>query len=587
MKNLIKLFKYLKSYILYAILAVVFMFVEVLAGLYIPYLMARIVDDALPSGDLVLLRNIALIMLLMALGTIVAGLINNYCAQYISQHATANLRLDLFKKIQKLSFINIDKFKTGRLITSSTNDVSQIQNFFMFLFRAIIRGPIMLVGGLILAIKTSLELSAIYIVIIPLLIIGIGIIMKKALPLFTKVQERVDALNNTVLENVNSPRVIKSFVNMAYENKRFQEKNEDYRNVATEANKIIAYAMPVITIIINLGIAGILYLSAGLIESGVLVTNGLADAGIIIAFFNYTMQILMGLLMLAMMLIFVSRAEASARRINEIFDEKIDLDNSNNAIKDFKLSGEIEFKNVDFSYTKEGNNVLNNISFIINKGETIGIIGSTGSGKSSLVQLIPRLYDVKSGEVLLDGYNVKELDVKSLRQQVSMTTQKPILFSGTIKSNIIQGNERASVDEVEESAINAAAKEFIDNLDEGFSSEVQKKGNNFSGGQKQRLSLARAFIRKPAILILDDTTSALDANSEEIVKKNIKKLGKDTTTLIISQKISTIMDADKILVLDNYGNLDGFAPHNELLENSKVYKEIYNSQFSIGGVVNE
>ncbi|MBS4539033.1 ABC transporter ATP-binding protein [Clostridium sp. D2Q-11] len=587
MKNLIKLFKYLKSYTIYALLAVIFMFVEVLAGLYIPYLMARIIDDALPSGDLILLRNTALIMILMAFGTILAGLVNNYCAQYISQYATANLRLDLFKKIQGLSFINVDKFKTGRLITSSTNDILQIQNFFMFLFRAIIRGPIMLVGGLILAIKTSVELSAIYIIIIPLLIIGISIIMTKALPLFTKVQEKVDALNNTVLENVNSPRVIKSFVSMSYENKRFAEKNEDYRKTSTQANKTIAYAMPIITIIINLGIAGILYLSAGLIENGILVTDGLADAGIIIAFFNYTMQILMGLLMLAMMLIFVSRAEASAKRINEIIEEEVDLTNSSNPIKDFKLTGDIEFRNVDFSYTQDGNNVLNDISFKVKRGETIGIIGSTGSGKSSLVQLIPRLYDVRSGEILLDGYNIKRLDIKSLRGQISMATQKPILFSGTIKSNILQGNQDATKEELESSANNAASIDFIDNLDDRFDAEVQKKGNNFSGGQKQRLSLARAFIKNPAILILDDTTSALDANSEEIVKKNIKELGKRTTTLIISQKVSTIMDADKILVMDNYGSLDGFDHHYKLLEKSKVYKEIYNSQFGVGGVENE
>ncbi|MBS4534998.1 ABC transporter ATP-binding protein [Clostridium sp. D2Q-14] len=586
MKNLRNLFKYMKQYSIYAVLAILFMFFEVLAGLYLPYLMTEIVDYALPIGDLGLLRKTALIMMVIALGSIIAGLINNYCAQYIAQYATANLRSDLFKKIQSLSFRNVDKFKTGRLITSSTNDMLQIQNFFMFLFKGIIRGPIMLLGGLILAIKTSLELSSIYIVIMPLLIIGISIIMKKALPLFTEVQERVDALNDVALENVNSPRVIKSFVNMKYENKRFTEKNEDYRVTSTKANKIIAYAMPAINIIVNLGIAGILYLSAGLIENGTLVNNGLADAGKIMAFFNYNMQILMGLLMLAMMLIFVSRAEASAKRVNEIFKEKIDLTNSDDSIKKFNLTGDIEFRNVDFSYVKDGNNVLNNISFKINKGETIGIIGSTGSGKSSLVKLIPRLYDVSSGEILLDSYNIKDLDIKSLREQISMATQTPVLFSGTVKSNLIQGNEDASIEDLEEASSNAVAKEFIDKLDDKFDSKVQKKGNNFSGGQKQRLSLARAFIKKPSILILDDTTSALDANSEEMVKKNIKKLGKETTTLMISQKISTIMDADKIVVLDNYGNLDGFATHNELLEKSNVYKEIYNSQFG-GDVVNE
>lgn len=586
MKNLIKLFSYLKSYPIYAILAILFMFVEVLAGLYIPFLMSKIIDEALPTGNLELLKNITFMMMLMALGTIIAGLVNNYSAQYISQYATANLRLDLFKKIQRLSFQNVDKFKSGRLITSSTNDILQIQNFFMFLFKGIIRGPIMLVGGLILAINTSKELSIIYVLIIPLLIIGISMIMKKALPLFTTVQEKLDALNTTIRENVNSPRVIKSFVNMAYENKRFNKKNEDYREVATKANKTIAFAMPVITIILNLGIAGVLYLSAGFIENGILVRDGVAEAGVIMAFFNYTMQILMGLIMLAMMLLFVSRAEVSAKRINEIMEEKIDLTNKKDAIKGFHLKGTIEFKNVYFSYTKDGNCVLNDISFKINRGETIGIIGSTGSGKSSLVQLIPRLYDVRKGEILLDGYNVKDLDIKALRDQISMTTQTPILFSGTIKSNILQGNENASTDDLNHAAQNAEAKEFIDNLGDKFESEVKKKGNNFSGGQKQRMSLVRAFIKKPAILILDDTTSALDANSEAKVKGNIKKIGGNTTTLIISQKISTIINANKILVLDNYGNLDGFGSHNELLEKSEVYREIYHSQLGLGGEMN-
>ncbi|WP_432664343.1 ABC transporter ATP-binding protein [Wukongibacter baidiensis] len=587
MKNLLRLSNYIKKYSMYSLLAIISMFVEVVAGLYIPFLMTKIIDEALPSGDLNLLRNTALMMIFMALGTIIAGLINNYCAQYIAQYATANLRLDLFKKIQTLSFVNVDKFKTGRLITSSTNDMLQIKTLFMLMFRSIIRGPLMLIGGLILAIRTSMNLSGIYLIIIPALIIGIGIIMAKALPKFTQVQKELDDVNNIVLESVNAPRVIKSFVNMEYENKRFTEKNENYRKISTSANKIIAFAMPVITIVVNLGIASILFLSASLIEKGILVSNGVADAGIIMAFFNYTMQILMGLLMLAMMLIFVSRAEVSAKRVNEIFDEISDLTNSPWAIKDFKLTGKVEFRNVDFSYSRDGNNVLSDISFKVEPGETIGIIGSTGTGKSTLVQLLPRLYDAKNGEVLLDGHNVKDLDIESLREQVSMASQKPIIFSGSIKSNILQGNENASYEEIREASKRAAALEFIEKLEKQFDSEVHQKGANLSGGQKQRLSLTRAFIRKPAIMILDDVTSAVDAKSEEQIKSNIEKLSKNMTTFIISQKISTIIDADKIIVLNNYGKLDGFGTHDEMLKSSKVYQEIYNSQFGIGGSVNE
>ncbi|WP_432409006.1 ABC transporter ATP-binding protein [Wukongibacter sp. M2B1] len=587
MKNLLSLSKYIKKYSMYSLIAIISMFVEVVAGLYIPFLMTKIIDKALPLGDLDLLRNTALMMLFMSLGTIIAGLVNNYCAQYIAQYATANLRLDLFKKIQTLSFANVDKFKTGRLITSATNDMLQIKTLFMLMFRAIIRGPLMLIGGLILAIRTSVNLSGIYLFIIPALVIGVIIVMTKALPKFTQVQKELDDVNNIVLESVSAPRVIKSFVNMEYENKRFTEKNENYRKISTSANKIIAFAMPVITIIVNLGIASILFLSARLIEKDILVSNGVADAGIIMAFFNYTMQILMGLIMLAMMLIFVSRAEVSAKRVNEIFDEISDLTNSLWAIKDFKLTGKVEFKNVDFSYSQDGNNVLSDISFKVDAGETIGIIGSTGTGKSTLVQLLPRLYDVKKGEVLLDGYNVKDLDIRTLREQVSMATQKPIIFSGSIRSNILQGNEEASEDDIIEASKRAAALEFIEVLDKKFDSEVHQKGANLSGGQKQRLSLTRAFIRKPVIMILDDVTSAVDAKSEEEIKSNMEKLSKDMTTFIISQKISTIIDADKIVVLNNNGKLDGFGTHDEMLKSSKVYQEIYKSQFGIGGSVNE
>lgn len=587
MKNILSLSKYLKKYNVFSFLAVISMFISVLAGLYIPYLMTKIIDDALPTGDFTLLRNTAISMLLVAFAALIAGLINNYFGQYISQYASADLRLDLFKKIQTLSFNNVDKFKTGRLITSSTNDILQIRTFFMLLFRAIIRGPIMLIGGLIMAIYTSAQLSSVYLFILPALVVGIVILMKRVLPKFTQVQKELDSLNSVVLENVNAPRVIKSFVNMKYENERFTEKNENYRRIATSANKTISFAMPLITIVLNVGIAGILYLSATLIENGVLVSDGLADAGIIMAFFSYTMQVLMGLLMLAMMLIFVSRAEASAKRIKEIFDEKVDLTNSQNAVTDFQLTGEVEFRNVSFSYGDEGNDVIKEISFKVKSGETVGIIGSTGSGKSTLVQLIPRLYDVSRGEILLDGYNVKDLDIKTLRNQVSMTTQKPIIFSGSIKSNILQGNGSAAKEDIRNASENAAAYEFIEKLEDEFDHEVHQKGANLSGGQKQRLSLARAFIRKPSIMILDDTTSAVDAKSEEKILKNLKKLGDNVTTFIISQKISTILEADKIIVLDNHGNLDGFAAHKELLESSTVYKEIYNSQLGIGGSNNE
>lgn len=589
MNSLLSLTKYMFKYWKHVVVSLAMMFTQVGVGFLIPKTMIDIIDIALPENDSSLLVEKSLIMIGLALIGLGASLVNNYTSQYVSQFASADLRLDLFKKIQELSFKNIDKFKTSRLITSSTNDVVRVQNYYGMLLRIIVRAPFMIIFGLYLALTTSKQLSTVYAVSMPLLITVIIVLIILGLPKFKKVQKTLDGLNNVVLENANAPRVIKSFVTTKHENDRFEEANEAYRSVNTSAEKIMAFAEPAILFIFNASIAGLLFLGAYYINQGDLVstTTGLPQIGVLMAFNNYSMQILFGLMMFAMMMIFIARAEVSARRIKEIMDEEIDLTNSDNAITDFELSGKVEFNNVSFGYGDDGNRVIEAISFIINPGETVGIVGSTGSGKTSLVNLIPRLYDNCEGEVLLDGMNVKDLDIHTLRKQIGFVTQKATIFSGSIGTNILQGNKKANYDETVKASKQAIAYEFIKEYDDIFNHEIQQKGSNLSGGQKQRLSLARAFIKKPKIMILDDSTSAVDAKSEELLLKSISDLGNDMTTLVISQKVSTVRDMDKIIVLNNQGNLDGFGTHDELLKTSEVYKEIADSQLDLGGEDNE
>ncbi|QVK20772.1 ABC transporter ATP-binding protein [Mycoplasmatota bacterium] len=589
MKNIVRLTRGIWEHKLVVFMGFFTMFINVLFELIIPYQMTTIVDEALPSGDMRLLRNTAIIMLLVAFGALIASLINNYCAQWISQTVSARMRNKLFTKIQSLSMKNIDEFRTGRLITNCTNDVTQVRMFIMMLFRIISRAPLMLIGGLIMAIYTSKELANIFWFLLPLLLVILIIIINKAFPLFEKVQKKLDGVNTVVHENVNSPRVVKSFVNMEFEEKRFNVENDGYREIATKANRIFATLFPAIMIVTNIGFAGIMFLGAKLIENGTLVSiiDGVQvpNAGVIIAFFSYTMNIMFALIMAAMVMVFLSRAEVSAKRINEVLDAKVDLLNPEDSVQS-DIKGNIIFDNVSFGYSNEGNQVLNNISFKITAGEKVGIIGSTGSGKSTLVNLIPRLYDVTKGKLLIDGVSVSNYDIETLRNSIGLVTQKPHVFSGNFITNIRQGRETSSLGDIKEASKIALAEEYILDKDDKYEEAVNQGGSNLSGGQKQRLSLARALVRKPKILILDDSTSALDANSEQTVMEGIEDNFSDSTVLIISQKVSTIIDADKIIVLDNYGNLDGFGDHYTLLKTSKVYKEIYDSQYGIGGVYN-
>ncbi|PAT02305.1 hypothetical protein CI105_02890 [Candidatus Izimaplasma bacterium ZiA1] len=589
MSSLMYLIKYAVKFKKQMVLSMLMMLIQVTVGFVIPLITANIIDVNFKEGNITGLIINSLLMLLVALVGLGASIINNYNSQYVAQYASAELRSDLFIKIQSLSFKNVDKFKTSRLITSSTNDVLRIQQFYQMLLRIIIRAPFMVIVGLILAISKSRELSSLYVITMPLLLISIVILIIIGVPRFKKVQKSLDNLNNVVLENAKAPRVIKSFVNLKHENSKFEEVNQDYRKINTAAEKVMAMAEPIILFIFNAGIAGILFLGAYYIGQGQLLdpADGAPLTGTLLAFNSFSMQILMGVMMFAMMMIFISRAEVSAKRIKEIMEEEVDLTNAYDAIKDMDFSGGIEFKNVSFGYGDNGNRVIKNISFKVKNGERIGIIGSTGSGKTSLVNLIPRLYDVCEGEVLIDNVNVKKIDLKLLRDQIGFVTQNPIIFSGSIATNIAQGKTTDSHIEFIEAAKKANAEDFINDYDDSYNHETMQKGSNLSGGQKQRLSLARAFIRKPKILILDDSTSAVDAKSEAEILNTIDEYTKNMTTLLISQKISTIKDLDKILVLNNQGEIDGFDTHNNLLKTSTVYKEIAESQMDVGGNHNE
>jgi ATP-binding cassette subfamily B multidrug efflux pump len=586
MKNLFTLYKRVWRTPLASGLALLFVVLDVGINLILPYIMKDVVNYAIANKDLSYALKRSIIMLAIVFVAIICIVLNNLFSQYVSQKVTEEIRNEAFTKIQYLSFNNVDKLTTGRLISTITSDCNQIQQILAMSFRILIRAPLFLIGGLIMAFITSPNLFFIVLVAVPILIIGAGIIMANASKHFRRVQIELDTLNNRLLENVSAAREIKTFVSEEVELTKFEKVNKDYTDVNIKVGKVMAFADPLISIVTSLAIAGIIYYGAYLLTGTEPVLEGVGD---IMASISYVNNVLFGLIMVAMLLIHVSRAEVSARRINELFLEKIDLINDPNAIVDFEVNGEIEFKDVSFAYQDEEssneNCTLRNINVHIKPNEVVGIIGSTGSGKTTLVQLIPRLYDVTKGELLIDGINIKNYDINELRKQIAFVTQESILFSGTISSNIRQGKEDASIDEMEEAATYAAARNFIQERDNQYESEVLQQGTNLSGGQRQRVSLARAFVRQPKILILDDSTSAVDAKSEALIKDSINKLSKQMTTIIIAQKISTVKDLDKIIVLNNRGQVDGFGTHKELLKTSQVYREIYNSQF--GGVDNE
>jgi ATP-binding cassette subfamily B protein len=566
-----KLIRYLKPYTLFAILAPLFMLIEVICDLYQPTLLAHIVDNGILKNNFQLILHTGLIMLAVAFIGVIGGVGCTVFSSLASQYFGRDLRNELFKKVQQFSFSNIDKFHTSSLITRLTNDVNQLQTLVMMSLRIMVRAPLLFVGGIIMAISLNKNLSIIFLFSIPILASIFLFIMKKSFPLFSEVQKRIDYVNNVVRENLVGIRVVRAFRREDYEKERFKYANTMLMNAVIKAIMLMIIAMPLFMLVMNLSILVVLWFG------GLLVNQGNMKVGEVMAYINYMGQIMFSLMMIGNILMFVSRASVSAERVLEVLEEKIDIQNKENADKTPIRGGKVKFEHVYFSYFNKEESVLKDINFEVNSGEIIGIIGTTGSGKSTLVNLIPRLYDVTSGRILIDGRDIRDIDLKILRDAISMVPQDTILFSGTIKENICWGKEDATYEEIIEYAKIAQAHEFIIRLPQGYDTVIGERGVTLSGGQKQRIAIARALIKKPKILILDDATSALDFATEQKIIHGLRGIIKNCTTFIVAQRVSTMMNADKIIVLDK-GKIVGFGSHAELLKNNDFYREIYKSQ---------
>ena len=571
MVKLKRYLKYIKPHLLFFIIGPIMMLTEVAGDVVMPKLVSLVINKGVYGSDTAYIVRTGVFMVLAAFVMMIAGVIGNYFAARASISFAADLRLDIFKKVQEFSFKNIDKFSTGSLITRLTNDITQMQNVMRMALVMLLRSPGMLVGAFIMAITINARLALVIAVVTPVLGFGIFFIMKKALPRFSIMQKKLDTLNSGIQENLTNIRVVKSFVRTDFEKEKFKTANDDLMDNSLKAMYIMMFTMPLMMFLMNLTTIAVVWFG------GQFVVAGGMDVGDLAAFTTYIVQILMSLMMLSMIILQGSRALASSRRITEILDEKIDLTDYMADCKDKKVeSGKIEFKNVYFGYSAK-NNVLEDISFEISSGETVGILGATGSGKTSLVQLIPRLYDVTEGEILIDDVNVKDYSLKNLRDGVGMVLQKNVLFSGTIMENLLWGDENATEEDVYKSSEYAQAHGFITATNEGYDREIGQGGVNVSGGQRQRICIARALLKKPKILILDDSTSAVDTATEAKIRESFSNELKDTTKIIIAQRISSVIEADKIIVLDD-GKIVGMGNHNELIKNNEEYKDIYYSQ---------
>ncbi len=571
-------FKYVKPYISSFILGPLGMIVEVIGEMFMPLILAKIINAG-EKGTLTEMQSIGYagilcgIVLLMMTG----GVFGAYFGSKASVNFAADLRKDMYRKIQGFSFANIDRFSAGSLVTRMTNDVTQIQNFVNMLLRMALRSPGMLIGGIIMAIMLKPSLSVVLAVTIPMMIIIICVLIKVAFPRFGILQKKIDRLNSTVRENVTNVRVVKSFVREDYEIEKFKADNLDLKTSGMNAVKVMIFMGPVMNFFMYVSIIAIIWFGHGIVlEESAL---GGMQVGDLSAFITYATQILSSLMMVTMLLMISSRALASGKRICEVLDEKIDIDDNDAAFPEKKVeSGEIEFRNVSFRYYKNSEDtVLDNINIKIRSGSTVGIIGSTGCGKTTLVSMIPRLYDTDAGEILVDGCNVKDYSLINLRDGIGMVLQKNLLFAGTISENLRWGDENATDEEIKEFASYAAADKFVSSFKEGYDTVLEKSGSNLSGGQKQRICIARALIKKPKILILDDSTSAVDTATEAQIRYALANSLPECTKIIIAQRISSVKDAEQIIVM-NDGVITGIGTHEELLDSNAEYSEIYYSQ---------
>jgi ATP-binding cassette subfamily B protein len=577
--------KQVKEFKKYSILTPIAMLLEVFFETLLPFMMASIVDDGIKKGDLKHVYTVGAIMLVAALGGLLSGCLGARFGARAAMGFGRNLRKAMFENIQRYSFANIDKYNTSGLVTRLTTDVTNVQNAYMMILRLCTRAPASLICAMVMSFVISPKLASIYLIAVIILGGILALIITKAMKYFQRAFVKYDDLNESVEENVSAIRVVKAYVREDYEKKKFKNASKNIYDMLVKAENIVIWNSPSMMLTVYTCIILISWFGAHLVVGSSL------EVGELSSLIAYCMNILMSLMMLSFVFVMISMSVASARRIAEVIEEESTIKNPENPIKEVK-NGSIEFKDVTFRYNEESEKpVLDRVSVRINSGETIGIIGATGSSKSSFVNLISRLYDVSSGEVLVGGKNVKEYDLKVLRDKVSVVLQKNVLFSGTILDNLRWGNKDATREECKEACILACADDFIEDFPDKYDTYIEQSGNNVSGGQKQRLCIARALLKKPVILILDDSTSAVDTATDAKIREAFRNKIPGTTKIIISQRISSVMDADRILVLEN-GQVNGFDSHENLLQTNKIYKEIFDAQssgngdFDEGGVVN-
>ncbi len=577
----LKLVKYLKPYWRWAALAPFLMTLEVFMDLMQPRMVERIIDEGIRQLDINLVIQTGLLMVGLAVIGALGGMSNGFFAETAAQGFSADLREALFRKVQAFSFGNLDDLDTGQLITRLTNDVTQVQEAIVMILRILVRAPLLLVGSLVMAIVTSPQLAFLPLVLMPFELVAVIWIVNTATPMFTVVQARLDALNQVMQENLAGVRVVKAFVRAFHEENRFGKANELLTRKTVQAARTVAIMPSFMMVTINLGIVGVLWFGGGH------VVRGTMQVGQIVAFVSYLTTTLFSLMMVSQMVIQLARAEASAKRIQEVLDKEPEVQNRPDAQVHKQIAGRVVFENVAFSYNANSDEpVLKGISFTAEPGQTVAILGTTGAGKSSLVNLIPRFYDAKSGRVMIDGVDVRDLEQETLRRSIGIALQDVVLFSGTIRDNIRYGRPDASEVEVVAAARAAQAHEFILSFTEGYDTQLCQRGVNLSGGQKQRIAIARALLLQPSILILDDSTSAVDVETESKIQEALDVIMEQRTSFVIAQRISTVLKADKILVLDD-GLIAAEGTHRDLLVSSPIYREIYESQLGSGVKVNE
>ncbi|WML53556.1 ABC transporter ATP-binding protein [Neobacillus sp. PS3-12] len=570
---MLRLFKYLKPYTAMIIAVLAFVFLQTLSDLYLPTLMSDIINKGVMQGDTGEIMKIGGLMLLVAGGGAVCAIIASFLSSKTAVGLGTILRSKVFKRVESFSLHEIDKFGTATLITRTTNDINQVQMVLVMILRMMISAPMMAIGGIIMALREDRQLTWVLAIAIPILAGVIAVIASRMIPLFRRIQGKIDRINLVLREKLVGIRVIRAFNMVEHEAKRFDDANVDLTENYIKVNKIMAFMMPSIMLVMNFTSLAVLWFG------GIFISKGSMDLGALSAFTQYAMQIMFSMLMLSLMFIMVPRAQAAAVRINEVLETHPGITDKEAGEASFTQKGYIEFKDVTFKYQGAEQPALRDISFSAKPGEVTAIIGSTGAGKSTLINLIPRFYDVDSGSVLIDGVDVREMSQETLRAKIGFVPQKAVLFSGTINENIRFGNKQFSEADIKHAADIAQATEFIESMDKGFEHEISQGGTNVSGGQKQRLSIARALVRKPEVYVFDDSFSALDFKTDALLRAALKPETAEATVIIVAQRVGTVRDADRIIVL-NEGVIAGIGTHKELLETSKVYQEIVSSQLS-------